>query len=135
MLILTLRTDKPEAECGLYDNQEQLTYLTWHAHRQLAETLHTTIKEVLSSVNRNLAEVQAILVYAGPGSFTGLRIGIATANALAFSLDIPIIGQSAVGNSSAAWLQLGLQKLVDGENNKQVMPEYGAPVKTTAPRK
>jgi hypothetical protein len=43
MLIITLRTDKPDAEIGLFDSSRQLDYYTWQAHRQLAETLHTKL--------------------------------------------------------------------------------------------
>ncbi len=49
MIILTIRTDKPEAEIGLYDGEQQLAYEMWSAHRQLAETIHTKIKELLDS--------------------------------------------------------------------------------------
>jgi hypothetical protein len=46
MIILTIRTDKPEAEIGLYDDEKQIIYETWQAHRQLAETIHLKIKEL-----------------------------------------------------------------------------------------
>jgi hypothetical protein len=36
MLILTIRTDKPEAEIGLFSDKDKLDYVIWQAHRQLA---------------------------------------------------------------------------------------------------
>ena len=51
MLILTIRTDKPEAELGLYKDNQQLDYFVWQAHRELAETIHNKIKELLEKRN------------------------------------------------------------------------------------
>lgn len=128
MLILTLRTDKPEAELGLFDNHARLNQLTWQAHRELAATIHSKLFELLQ--DRDLTELQAIAAYQGPGSFTGLRIGLSVANALADSLKIPI-----VAGSSEDWVKQSVERLLAGENDKLILPEYGAPVKTTPPRK
>lgn len=92
MLMLAIRTDKPEAELYLFNDQNQLTTITWLAHRQLAETLHKKIEELLSSQGISPQMLKKIGVYQGPGSFTGLRIGISTANAYAYGLQIPIVG-------------------------------------------
>jgi tRNA threonylcarbamoyladenosine biosynthesis protein TsaB len=130
MLILTLRTDKPEAELGLYMDDERLAYDIWEAHRQLAETIHTKIKELLDSNGKQISDLEAIACYQGPGSFTGLRIGLSVANALAYSLEIPIAG--AVGED---WLSTSLLALKDGKGQKVITPEYGSPVNITQPRR
>lgn len=130
MIILMLRTDKPESEIGLYDSQKQLVYKTWQAHRQLAETLHQEIAKLLQSTERGWDDVKGVVVYEGPGSYTGLRIGISVANALAASLDIPI-----VGSHGESWQKTGVEALLHGKNDKQVLPEYGAEAFTTQPRK
>ncbi len=129
MLILTLRTDKPEAEVGLYEDSNQLMYHVWRAHRQLAETLHSKITELLGSQAKNLQDIKGIVVYKGPGSFTGLRIGISTANALAYSLNIPIVAQAN------PWIEDGIARLLAGESDGTALPEYGAPAFTTQPKK
>ena len=130
MLTLTIRTDKPDSEIGLYDGNKRLAYETWAAHRQLAETLHTKLQELLKSQHKDWHDIESILAYRGPGSFTGLRIGLSVANALAESLGVAIVG--ADGEN---WLEQGLAKLADGEDQKQVMPEYGGEVFTTPPKK
>ncbi|MEO7364620.1 MAG: tRNA (adenosine(37)-N6)-threonylcarbamoyltransferase complex dimerization subunit type 1 TsaB [Candidatus Saccharimonadales bacterium] len=130
MICLTLRTDKPEAEIGLYDDANQLSYQHWEAHRELAETIHLKIKEVLEAHSLGLADLQAVAIYAGPGSFTGLRIGITVANALATSLDIPI-----VATTGDDWLETGMAQLADGSSARQVTPEYGSLPNITAPRR
>ena len=129
MLILTIRTDKPEAELGLYEDQKQLDYVTWPAHRALAETIHTKMRELLQKHNYDWLQLQGVAVFKGPGSFTGLRIGISVANAMADGLQIPLIGAEG-----ANWLDYGLAALQADKNDKVVVPEYGAAPHTTPPR-
>lgn len=130
MLILTIRTDKPEAEIGLYDGETQLVYETWQAHRQLAETLHAKISDVLNGQRKKLEDIAGIVCYKGPGSFTGLRIGLTVANALAYSYALPI-----VGTAGERWQLEGIQRLHNGESDQIALPEYGAPVFTTRQKK
>ena len=129
MLILTIRTDKPEAEIGLYDKNNTLAYETWLADRQLAETIHKKIKQILDNNQKDLNQIDAVAVFIGPGSFTGLRIGITVANSLAYGLNIPIVGTNADD-----WIRLGINRLIKGENDRQVLPEYGAPPHITKPK-
>ncbi len=130
MLILTIRTDKPEAEVGLYNGNRQLAYSTWPAHRQLAETIHIRIKELLKSQDRRLDDLEGVIAFKGPGSFTGLRIGLSVANALAYARDIPLIGSAGKN-----WLETGITRLAKGENDKIALPEYGSEPHITLPRK
>lgn len=130
MIILTLRTDKPEAELALFDDDTVLEQKNWLAHRQLAETLHAVIKETLHKQGKDWVDVQGIVVYKGPGSFTGLRIGLSVANALAYG-----VGASIVGQTSDDWQKDGIAQLLAGQNQKQVLPEYGANVHITQQKK
>jgi tRNA threonylcarbamoyladenosine biosynthesis protein TsaB len=130
MIILTIRTDKPEAEIGLYSDRRQIAYQKWQAHRRLAETIHDHIETMLKAQKKNWHDIKGIVCYQGPGSFTGLRIGLTVANALAAALEIPIIGQT-----SEDWLALGIDDLLGGKNDGLVLPEYGSPVHITLPKK
>lgn len=56
-----------------------------------AESLHLFIDEVFNKVNLKPEDIDAIAVSKGPGSFTGLRIGVSAAKGLCFSLDKPLI--------------------------------------------
>lgn len=129
MTILTIRTDKPEAELGLFEDQKELLYEIWEAHRELAETLHTQIARILETAGKKLEDIGGIVVYKGPGSFTGLRIGISVANTVAYSLGIPIVGVED------AYVETGIPSLLRGETDGRVLPEYGAPVHITQQRK
>ncbi|MGH7240877.1 MAG: tRNA (adenosine(37)-N6)-threonylcarbamoyltransferase complex dimerization subunit type 1 TsaB [Candidatus Saccharimonadales bacterium] len=130
MLTLTIRTDKPEAEIGLYDGQSQVAYVTWQAHRELAETLHVKIDELLTGQQKTLRDLEGIVVFKGPGSFTGLRIGISVANALAYGLGIPV-----VAHEDLEWLRHGISRLMNGETDEIGLPEYGALPHITAQKK
>ena len=130
MLILTIRTNKPEAEVGLYDSQTKLEYQTWPAHRELAATLQKKIDQSLQAQSKKLADLQAIVCFQGPGSFTGLRIGLTVADTLAYALKIPIV--AAMGDD---WIVEGIHKLESGQNDRIALPHYGAPVHITQQRK
>lgn len=130
MLILTLRTDKPEAEIGLFDGQSRLSYHEWYAHRELSLTLHQKIIDLLTSQQKELKDLEGIVVFKGPGSFTGLRIGLTVANSLAYGLKIPIRGAH-----NDDWITLGIAELEAGTDDTVVLPEYGAPVHITVQKK
>ncbi|WP_284653661.1 tRNA (adenosine(37)-N6)-threonylcarbamoyltransferase complex dimerization subunit type 1 TsaB [Flavobacterium terrisoli] len=56
-----------------------------------AEKLHVFIEEILKESKINFQELKAIAVSKGPGSYTGLRIGVSTAKGLCYALQIPLI--------------------------------------------
>lgn len=130
MTILTIRTDKPEAEIGLYDGEKQLAYETWEAHRQLAETLHRKIELLLKTQQIDWADLEGVVFFQGPGSFTGLRIGLSVANALGYSYQVPV-----VATQDPSWLETGVQRLLAGENDAPALPFYGADAHITLPKK
>jgi len=125
-----MRTDKPDAELGIYDDEKQLAYMIWPAHRQLAETIHTKLNDLLSSQGMNLKSTGGIIVFQGPGSFTGLRIGLTVANALAVGLEVPIVAVQ-----DPEWIEQGIRRLIASESDVQALPFYGADVHITPQKK
>ncbi len=130
MIILTIRTDKPIAEVGLYDGETQLAYEQWQAHRALAETIHSKIYTLLTEQKMTWQDLGGVLAFQGPGSFTGLRIGLTVANALAQGLGVPVLAAR-----EPEWIATGVKKLLHGENDQVVLPYYGAPVHITTQKK
>lgn len=130
MTILALRTDNPEAEVYLLEDDKVVDSIKWQAHRELSDTIHIKIKEILNKSSKQLGDLEGLVVFKGPGSFTGLRIGAVVGNTMAYALNIPV-----VGSLSDDWLAEGAKKLLAGSNDKIVTPEYGKPANITAPRK
>ncbi|HEX3568147.1 MAG TPA: tRNA (adenosine(37)-N6)-threonylcarbamoyltransferase complex dimerization subunit type 1 TsaB [Candidatus Saccharimonadales bacterium] len=128
MIILTIRTDKPEAEIGLYSDTQQLAYEVWHAHRDLSATIHTKIEQLLEKHEKSWHDLQGIVCFQGPGSFTGLRIGLTVGNALAYSLQIPIVA------AQHDWIEQGIARLLKGESDPLALPHYGSEAHITMPR-
>ncbi len=56
-----------------------------------AEKLHLFVKDVLAEINLSLKQLSAIAVSKGPGSYTGLRIGVSAAKGLCYALNLPLI--------------------------------------------
>ena len=129
-LYLSIRTDKPKAEVGLFANGGLVDSIAWKAHLQLAETINLKIDELLNNNNYQLKDLNGIIFYKGPGSFTGLRIGAAVANTLAWVFNIKIIGLSG-----KSWPETSIDKYMDLPEREVVVPEYGQEPNTTLPKK
>lgn len=129
-MILTVKTDQPQAELALFANKDQVDQVTWYGHKQLSDTLLYRIRDLLENNHKTLEELTGVVVFQGPGSFTGLRIGITVANTLAYGLQIPVIGEK-----SQTWQKKGVQRLLTGDNDRIVKPLYGGEANITQPRK
>lgn len=130
-MILALRTDKPETEIYLIDTDslDVLDSIKWTAHRQLSDTLLGKIDDILVENRIEKQDLSAVLIYRGPGSFTGLRIGVTVANTFAYTLDIPVVG--AVGDK---WMK-SAASIKETSYSNPVIPEYGSEAHITKPRK
>lgn len=128
-MILLLDTTTSTCRMWLVDNTTRHEYI-WEADRTLAHGLLEFLVTHLSEHGLALAQLDGIGVLRGPGSFTGLRIGITTLNTIADSQHIPI-----VGTRGEAWIEDALMRLGAGENDQIVMPEYGREARITTPRK
>lgn len=89
MILIISTIGRNIIELGLMgDKLEMFQYETDDQSRDLL----VKINELLVDEKLSLSNIKAIAVNRGPGSFTGVRVGITTANTLAWSLDIPVIG-------------------------------------------
>ncbi|MAO07211.1 MAG: tRNA (adenosine(37)-N6)-threonylcarbamoyltransferase complex dimerization subunit type 1 TsaB [Alteromonas sp.] len=91
-LILCLETATTNCSVALSENGSVIAFREdtskQYSH---AERLHVFINEVLEETEYGLSDLDAIAVSKGPGSYTGLRIGVSAAKGLCFSLDVPLL--------------------------------------------
>lgn len=128
-MIILLDTSTPLCRLGIAST-ESIQWHEWQADRQLAKGLLEFVISTLTEGGNELSDITGIAVYKGPGSFTGLRIGLTVMNTLASSLHIPIIGRNG-----DTWAKDAVTDIQKGENDKVVLPEYGAAANITKPRK
>lgn len=91
MKILALDSSGLVASVALAEDDNLIAEYTIQYKKTHSQTLLPMLEEVRRMVELDMDEVDAIAVAAGPGSFTGLRIGSATAKGLAFAMEKPII--------------------------------------------
>lgn len=90
-LILSLETSTTVCSVALASDYTMLALKEENARYTHAEHITLYIQEVLKQAGRTFSELDAIAVSMGPGSYTGLRIGVSTAKGLCFALDKPLI--------------------------------------------
>ncbi len=106
---------------------------TWAAGYRHGETLLPTIKRFLGEQNIRRSRLTAIIVGTGPGAFTGLRVGIATAKGLAHALGIPLVGVSTAEALLAAAATDGAVLLLPaGPSDRLMVRSGGAPMSLAA---
>lgn len=113
----------------LIDGDKRTDY-EWAAERNLACDMPAYLRDRLAENGASFADISGIGVFRGPGSFTGLRIGLAVLNTIAHEQRIPIVGVTG-----DAWREECLARLQNGRNDEIVLPEYGAEARITKPRK
>lgn len=90
------------------------------------EKLHLFIQEVIAKAGLTLKDLNAVAVTKGPGSYTGLRIGVSAAKGLAFSLDLPLFSMTSLEVLASAPLDLHEDDLVLAHVDARRMEIYGA---------
>jgi tRNA threonylcarbamoyl adenosine modification protein YeaZ len=91
ILALDTATSRVVVAVGTLDG-ELLGLTSWQADHRHGEQLLPSIGRVLGEANVRRSRVEAIVAGTGPGAFTGLRVGLATAKALAHGLGRPLVG-------------------------------------------
>lgn len=93
---------------GEFEYQEELG-------RDMAEKLHGFLRDCFAKHGKTWADLTKITYFAGPGSFTGLRIGASVVNTLADQLKVPLFDQH-------------------GKQHPVILPDYGRPARITKRR-
>lgn len=128
-MIALIDTSTPVCHLSLVDGDWRFD-TEWEAGRGLAKGLLRFLEDTLVSQNKAWKDITGLVVYKGPGSFTGLRISATVFNTLATANGWPVVGETG-----ETWRQDGLLRLARGENDEIVLPEYGGEANITQPRK
>ena len=106
MLILAFETSAKAASVALADGEKLLGESYQNTGLTHSQTLLPMAQELLKSCGYTPQQVEAVAVAAGPGSFTGIRIGVAAAKGFAWGKELPCYGVStleAMARSLGAW--------------------------------
>jgi tRNA threonylcarbamoyladenosine biosynthesis protein TsaB len=91
-LILSIESATKNCSVALAADGEVIALKELHEEKfSHAEKMHSFILEVMESAGKKLRQIDAVAVSKGPGSYTGLRIGVSTAKGLCYALDKPLI--------------------------------------------
>jgi tRNA threonylcarbamoyladenosine biosynthesis protein TsaB len=115
MLILAFDTATDVATSALVDDDEVLG-----ERASRAVTLLEDVDALLRQAGKHTRDVDALAVGVGPGSFTGVRMGLSTARGLAFALDVPVAGVSTLDALAAG--APGAVPVIDARRREVFVP-------------
>jgi len=110
MIVLGIETATSQVGCALGGHEGVLASFHAARGRRHAEILTPAIAFICEQAEIDLHEVGVVAVDVGPGLFTGLRVGVATAKALAQALRVPMVGLSSL--DLLAYRQRGTRRLI-----------------------
>lgn len=96
MKILALDTSSIVATVAVLDGEKLMAEYTLNHKKNHSEKLMPILEEILGSCDLSAKDIDVFAATLGPGSFTGLRIGLATIKAMAQALDKPVVGVSSL---------------------------------------
>ena len=111
-MILCIDTAIERCGIGIYQNGAMIDCSDSETSMRASEILHQMIRELLERNSINMNHLEAIAINGGPGSYTGLRIGAASAKGFCFALDIPLIHIN------------GLELMTEGIRNRMDQKDY-----------
>ena len=95
-LILNLDTSTDKASICITSDGKVIALVQNHQQKDHASWIHSAINEVLKQAKYDVQDLEAVAVTAGPGSYTGLRVGLATAKGICYALNIPLITENTL---------------------------------------
>ena len=94
--ILCIETSTNVCSTALSINGKSLFSETEHSANSHAAMLTLLIEKVMKNAETDISEIDAVAVSSGPGSYTGLRIGVSTAKGICYALEKPLIALSSL---------------------------------------
>lgn len=119
-LLLSLETSTQCCSVALHEDGVLVKSNLIETPRSAAAQLAMMIDEVFQASNRKPKELEGVIVAAGPGSYTGLRIGVATAKGLCYALNIPIVSVNTLELMAYQFIEMDSFK-EDIQNNRAML--------------
>ncbi len=101
-LILSIETSTTSCAIALHEGPQVLSEQAFFLDKSHSSLLPGILQDLVARCGYKLADLHAIAVASGPGSYTGLRIGLSTAKGLCFALNIPLIQVSSLDTLAKA---------------------------------
>ena len=136
MILIIHTAEKDKIAIGLSSDDGDLIFRkNFSAQFDHAEKLLPAIDSLLKESESTLKDLAGIIVVSGPGGFTALRIGVITANTLAYTLAVPLAGVKLSEFSNFDKLaKVGLRRLKKSNKQSLILPYYGRPPHITKPK-
>jgi tRNA threonylcarbamoyladenosine biosynthesis protein TsaB len=125
-LLLSLETSTQCCSAALHEDGMLVASKIIETPRSAASQLAVMIDEIFHSSNRKPKELKGVIVAAGPGSYTGLRIGVATAKGLCYALNIPIVSVNTLELLAYQFLKMDSTEKDQHNNNAILCPMLDA---------
>ncbi|MEL6484927.1 MAG: tRNA (adenosine(37)-N6)-threonylcarbamoyltransferase complex dimerization subunit type 1 TsaB [Bacteroidota bacterium] len=124
--ILNLETATTNCSVSAFENMDLALLKENNAQSYShSEQLHVFIQEVMSELGWSFSQLDAVAISKGPGSYTGLRIGVSAAKGLCFSVDVPLISVPTL-QSMATQVSVGDHEVVIPVLDARRMEVYSA---------
>lgn len=120
-LILNIDTSGSNASIALAIDGSLIAESSNPEQRDHASWIHESINELLKRNNFKTADLSAVAVTIGPGSYTGLRVGLATAKGFCYALNIPLITENTLR-------VMAFHAIAKAEQNSQAGPTFLIPM-------
>lgn len=121
-MILAIDTTSETKEIALYWPQKMAQSLSWQENNI---SLLAQINQLLTDNHQSVENLKAIVVNCGPGSFTGIRVGVSCANVFAYARKIPLVEATNQKLPIINLAKYGYQQLKANQTVDQVKPFYG----------
>lgn len=123
-MLLLIDTSIENASVCLLDQGQIIAEMADGSQKNHAAFIQPAIKSLLQQQNLYLQNIEAVSVMSGPGSYTGLRVGMASAKGLCYALNIPLITISTLEAMAASIIEIDALKVL--ESNSVICPMIDA---------
>jgi len=125
-MLLAIDTATRTASIALYNTEGVLAETTWRSRENHTVELMPQIAHLLDLLRVQKSDLQAIAIALGPGSFTGLRVGMSVAKGLAFGCHIPLIGIPTLDAVALphAWQSLSIWAILSAGRGRFTVARY-----------